>query len=203
ILSGEFAASDEGGSLAELGMRTRIGNLGIQFSRSQLDGFVSELYESSSDPIRSRDLLRLDGSLPGLSRLSLALEARRDRLQSGRRHRDTSLRLSTTLRSTALSHTLRWLDADRASQTLGLLQFSRRVADIGITGQVNYRIKPQGEMTDVLLNADKPLRQGYRASLAVERLHEERDLRYTLGLTKVLGRFGLRLNASHSRNGES
>src|SRR5690606_33029136 len=99
--------------------------------------------------------------------------------------------------------TLRWLDADRASQTLGLLQFSRRVADIGITGQVNYRIKPQGEMTDVLLNADKPLRQGYRASLAVERLHEERDLRYTLGLTKVLGRFGLRLNASHSRNGES
>jgi hypothetical protein len=203
IFSGDFASSEDGGTLAELGVRTRIGDMGVEISRMQLDDFFSELFAASTNPIEARDLLRLNGSFSALPRLSIALDARQDHLQSGDRRRNASLRLSGVLRDTALSHTWSWFKLGDYSETNGLFRLSRRVADIGLTGQIGYRLQPDGEATDALITADKPLGQGYRLNLSAARLHSSRQNQYSLGLTKSLGRFGLSIDASHIPDGET
>jgi hypothetical protein len=203
ILSGDFATSEDGGTLAELGLRTRIGNMGVEVSRTQLNDFVSELFAASANPIESRNLIRLNGSFSALPRLSMALEARQDNLQSGDDLRNASLRLSGVLRDTALSHTWSWFKAGDYSETNGRFRLSRRVANIGFTGQVGYRVQPDGEATDALITADKPLGKGYRLNLSAARLYPLRQNQYTIGLTKGLGRFGLSIDASHIPDGET
>jgi hypothetical protein len=47
IFSGDFAASEDGGTLAELGLRTRIGDMGVEISRTQLNDFVSDLFAAA------------------------------------------------------------------------------------------------------------------------------------------------------------
>lgn len=203
ILSGDFAASDNGGRLAELEIKTRIGDMGLQLSRAQLSQFVSEVFAAANDPIRTRDRLRLEGAIAALPGWAMALEARQDGLQSGNRERELNLRLSGAVGRTDLSHTLSRLSTVHAAQTHGILRLSRRVADIGLSGQVAYQIKPQSSLSAAQFTADKSLGNGYRLNLALTRSYPARDLQTTVGLTKSLGRYGLQVHASHIRDKET
>src|SRR5690606_8896624 len=52
------------------------------------------------------------------------------------------------------------------------------------------------------LTADKFLANGYRATIAVAHTFSNPETRYTAGLTKNLGQYGLGLNASYLDTGE-
>src|SRR5438067_430201 len=66
ILSGDAIRAEDGGRLAQLELKTRVGNLALSASRARLEGFTSEFYPQTSDPVRTRDALRAEGALaPG------------------------------------------------------------------------------------------------------------------------------------------
>jgi hypothetical protein len=158
IASGAVVKSDEGGSLAQLAVKTRIGTLSVAASRALADGFASDFYQRSSDPVRVRDELQLDAA-------RLSVHARRDRLKSGLEHIELAARMSAHRYGMAISNTLRWRSLAGSKQADGSLQLSRRVAGIGLSGQAQYSMRPEVSLATLALSADKHVGAGYLLNL--------------------------------------
>jgi hypothetical protein len=205
IVNGEVVRSDNGGLLGELGLRTRVGNMSLAVGHTRLNDFTSDLFSSSSDPVRVRDRARLDGAIPFdfLPRLPMTLEVKRDRLQSGADNIEMSARVSTYQYGTALSNSLRWQSLAGRKSADGVFQVSRRVAGIGLTGQLSYALKPETELATLAVSADKHLSAGYILNLGVARSFSNAETLYSVGLNKSLGSFGLGVNARYSSRGEA
>jgi hypothetical protein len=204
ILSGDLARADDGGRLAQLALKTRLGNVALSASRARLDGFSSELFPRTADPVRTRDELRADGAVMpgGATFFPLSLEVRRDTLVSQKENISVLGRLSAYRNGTAVSNALRWQSLDGAGVADGLLQVSRRVAGIGLTGQLQYLLKPVAELGSAGISADRYLADGYLVNLGLTRLFDTREYRLNGALNKSLGSFGLGVNGFYSTRHE-
>jgi hypothetical protein len=204
ILSGDAIRADDGGKLAQLGLKTRVGNIALSASRARLDGFTSEFFARTPDPVRTRDELRADGALmPGGGIFfPLSFEARRDTLVSQKDNVLVQGRISAYRDGTAVSNALRWqsLGGDRVAD--GLLQVSRRVAGIGLTGQLQYLLAPTRQLGSAAVSADHYLSDGYLVNLGLARVFDNRETRVTSALNKSLGSYGLGVNAYYSTRHE-
>ncbi|MBD3896939.1 hypothetical protein IEI94_13870 [Halomonas sp. ML-15] len=203
-IGADVVQASDGGSLAELGVQTRIGGVAVDASRAHLSDFTSELFPSRSDPVRTRDALRLSGSVPltPRQRLPVTLEAARDERQSGVTDTHVSARVSAYVKRTAVTNTLRWHASGNNEHTAGSLQISRRVRDTSWRGQVEYLLGAESDVSSLALAADRYLADGYRGTLSVAHTFVEPETRYTAGLTKSLGSFGLGVNASYIDTGD-
>lgn len=203
-LSGDFVQAQDGGSLAELGLQTRIGGVAVDASRIYLDDFNSEVFRDYSDPIQTRDELRLSGSVPvgARSRLPVTIQATRDERESGIANTDISARISAYFFRTAFTNTLSWSAFGDTEDTRGTLRVSRRVRDMSLRSQINYTLGSESELSALSLSADQYLSEGYRMTLGVTHAFTSPQTRYTAGFTKSLGRFGLGLSASYVDTGE-
>jgi hypothetical protein len=203
-LSGDFVQAQDGGSLAELGLQTRIGGMSVDASRIYLDDFNSEVFTAYNDPIQTRDKLRLSGSVPvgARSRLPITVEATRDERESGLAKTDVSARISAYVYRTALTNTLNWRAFGDSEHASGTLRVSRRVRDMSLRSQINYTLGSESELSALALSADQYLSEGYRMTLGVAHTFTSPQTRYTAGFTKSLGRFGLGLSASYVDTGE-
>ena len=203
-LGGDIVQAKDGGSLAELGVQTRIGGVAVDASRIHLTDFTSELFPGGSDPIRTRDELRLTGSLPltSRSRMPVTLEVTRDERESGRVDTEVSTRASAYVHRTALTNTLRWRDSDDIEQTTGSLKVSRRLRDMNVRSQIDYRLGSESDISSLAFSAEKTLAEGYRGTLGIAHTFASTATRYSTGLTKSLGRFGLGVNASYVDTGD-
>jgi len=204
IFSSDFARSESGGTLAELGLKTRVGGFSLGVSRAELNDFTSDLFLPSGDPVRTRDKIRIDGAIPlgTLSRLPVTVEATRDHLQSGTDNIEVAGRISAYLDGTSVTNQLRWQSFGDAKSADGTLQLSRRVGDIGLRSQINYTLKPESKLAAIALSADKRLAAGYLLNLGLNHSFDTPETRYTAGLSKSLGSFGLGISASYSSSGE-
>jgi hypothetical protein len=198
ILTADVARADDGGRLAQLGAKTRVGGIALSASRALLDGFTGELFHRRADPVRTRDEVRAEGAAivgagagVGSNVLPFALELRRDALASGRQNVDVQGRVALYRDGTALSNALRWQSLDGIRLADGVLQVSRRVADIGLTGQVQYRLRPAAGLGSVAVSADRYLAGGYLLNLGLARIFDGRELRLNAALNKSLGAYGL------------
>ena len=203
-LSGDFVQAQSGGSLLGIGLQTRINGVAIDASRTQLNDFNSDIFFDYNDPIRTRDELRLSGSVPlgSLSRLPVSLTTTRDVRESGMTDTDVSARISAYIYQTALTNTLSWRSFGDFEHAYGTLQASHRVRDMNLRGQVNYTLGSASDISSVALSADKYLADGYRLTFGVEHTFVSPQTRYIAGFTKSLGRYGLGVNASYSDSGE-
>jgi hypothetical protein len=203
ILSGDLAKGNDGGKLAQLGLKTRIGNLSLSASRVRLTDFTSELFQPTPDPVRTRDELRVDGTLGfGLARFPVSAQVRRDRLASQAENIEVQGRISAYRSGTAVSNALRWQSLGGKRTADGQFQVSRRMAGIGVGSQLQYTLVPAARLNSVALTADQSLGGGYVANLGLLRLFETRQYRVTGSLNKSLGSFGLGLNAFYSNHHE-
>ncbi|NHZ87555.1 hypothetical protein F2P45_00685 [Massilia sp. CCM 8733] len=199
-----FARADDGGALARIGIKTRIGGMALGAVHARLDGFSSELFLPAADPLRSRDEVRLDGLLPGGGRtpIPLALQLRRERLASGATRHEAGARLSAFSRGTAMSGNLHWRASGAARQADGSLQASRRVAGVAISGQLQYAILPDAGLSSLALAADKLVGDGYLLNGAVARTFADPQLRWSASLNKGVGSVGLGVNAFYTSRGD-
>lgn len=195
IISADLAANDGAGTLGQLAFKTRVKQLAIGASHARLRHFASDLYPVTADPITQRSEVRIDGQV---AILPLSLHVRRDTLASGALNQQASARLSAYRYATAMSGALRWQSLAGITQADALLQATRRVAGIGISGQLHYALKPRAQVSALALSADKHLEQGYLLSAGVSRTFIDSHYAVTAGLTKSLGRFGLGLTALYS-----
>jgi hypothetical protein len=203
-ISGDFIRSEDGGSLAKLGLKTRVGGVAVDASRTHLSDFASDVFSASSDPVRTRDELRLSGSIPvgGRSRLPVTIEAGRDERESGVANTDVSARVSAYAYNTALTNTLNWRASGDTERTSGALRISRRVRDMSLRSQLSYTLGAESDVSALAFTANRPLGKGYRMTLGVAHTFASPQTRYTGGFTKSLGRYGLGVNASYASTGE-
>jgi len=206
ILTADAVRADDGGKLAQLGVKTQVAGVALSASRARLDGFTSEFFTPGGDPVRTRDELRAEGllRLGGAHFFPLSLQLRQDVLASGVVQRDVQARLSAYGNGTALSNALRWqslggVDRGRAD---GSFQISRRVAGIGLTGQLNYMLAPVDRLVNATAAADWGLGNGYTLNLGLTRMFQERELRASGSLNKSLGSVGLGLSGFYSNRRE-
>lgn len=205
IVSGEIVKAQDGGSLIEATLKTRLGRWTINTSHARLDEFSSEWFQPSDDPVQSHARLRADGhlSLPASTlRLPVTLEASRETRQSGSSNVDVAARLSARVRGVSATAQLRWRSTGAQEQADATLQMSRRVGGLSIRGQLDYAIMPESRLTALTLTADKRLGQGYLQSFGITRLFDTAETLYTAGLTKSMGSFGLGINAGYSSSGD-
>lgn len=203
-LSGDFVQAQSGGSLLGVGVQTRISGVAVDASRTQLNDFNSDVFFDYNDPIRSRDELRLSGSIPfgSISRLPVSLTTTRDVRESGMTDTDVSARISAYIYQTALTNTLSWHSFGEVEQAYGNLQASHRVRDMNLRGEVNYILGSESEISSLALSVDKYLADGYRLTFGVEHAFVSPQTRYIAGFSKSLGRYGLGVNASYLDTGE-
>jgi hypothetical protein len=204
ILSGDLARADDGGRLGQLSLKTRLGNVALSASRARLDGFTSEFFPQTPDPVRTRDALRADGAVMPLGGIffPLSLEVQRDTLVSRKENVSVQGRVSAYRDGTAVTNALRWQSLDGVRMADGLLQVSRRVAGIGLTGQLQYLLKPAAELGSAAVSADRYLADGYLVNLGLARMFDTRETRVTGALNKSLGSFGLGMNGFYSSRHE-
>lgn len=199
ILSGQLTGM-KGGALGEVGLKTRLGSFALDALHAQRRGrFVDE--QSS---VRQRSELRLQGGvrLGNLPRLMLDMTALHHRMDYGADDLQLGLRTAMMFWGTALSNSLRWQRSGDQTTTDGALQISRRVADIGLNAQFNYRLQPGSSLQAVAISADRNLADGVQLSAGLLRSMDSGLTLVSAGLAKNLGSFGLALSASYSNQRE-
>ncbi len=204
IATADAARSDDGGTLAQLGVKTRLGNVAVSASHAQLDTFTSDFFSQSADPVRTRDELRAEGVIApgGTQFFPLALQVRHDRLASGMRNLDVQGRISAYRDGVALTNALRWQKIGGHELADGLFQVSRRVAGIGLSGQLQYMLSPDTALGSAAVSADYYLPDGYLLNLGLARMFQTHELRATGALNKSLGSYGLGINGFYSSRRE-
>lgn len=204
IAGSEFLRSPNGGWLNESNLKTRIGGTAVSYSHTQLNNFTSELFPLSSDPLRMRDKLRLDAAIASvgfLPRLPVTLELQREQAQSGRTNMAATGRVTAYVNRTLVANQLTWQSSGGTSSASGVLNLSRRLGDIGLSGQLGYSLKPEARLDTVAVAADKRLGQNYLLNLGLTRAIGSGETIYTGSLNKGLGNYGLGLTATYSSRG--
>ena len=205
IVTSELTFAQSGGMLAELGLKTRLGNYAVDFLHTQRKGdFDSDIFSAAGDPVRMRDKLRVQGTLAptDLPRLPIALEAQREVLASGATNATVSGRLSAMLAGSSFTNSLNWQRTGGASASSGNLQLSRRVADMGLSGQLDYSLRPEAHLGALALTADRTLASGYRVNTGFLRTFSSGTTLVSGGFSKNFGRFAIALSASYSSQHE-
>ena len=203
IATSDAVRADDGGTLAQLGLKTRFGNVAVSASHARLDGFSSDFFSKTTDPVRSRSELRAEGvGAIGTQYFPLALQLRQDRLASGMRNTDVTGRVSTYRDGIALTNALRWQSLGGKEVADGVFQVSRRVAGVGLTGQLQYTLAPDAAVGSAAVSSDYYLSDGYLLNLGMTRMFQNRELRLSGALNKSLGSYGLGINAFYSNRGD-
>jgi len=205
FVTGDMVRSGSG-SLAEVALQTRLGGLRLGFSRVGLTkDFFSEEFLPAADGIRFRDRARLDWIAPVHRSLNLpmTLETKYEQLRSGASNAETALRVSSGWRGVFLTQQFGRQRQDRAVSTIGATQLSSRIGAFGVRGGVSYTLTGEKRMTDGSLAMDQRLAEGLLSTASVARSFELAETRYSVGFTKGIGAYGLRVAAGRSSKGET
>lgn len=203
IVSNDFFRSPNGGWLNESGLKTQINGVAMSYSHTLLNNFSSGLLAPSTDPLRTRDKLRLDGAIPAgfLPRLPMTFQLQREQYQSNRQNLTVTGRIAAYANWTSVSNQVTWQSSAGNTTANGVLQLSRRLGTFGLSGQLDYRLKPQFKVETISLAGDQRLGRAYLLNLGVVRSLGSRETLLTASLNKSLGDFGLGLSASYSSRG--
>lgn len=204
IVGSEFFRSPQGGWLNESVLKTRIGSTAVSYSHTQLHDFASELLPPSTDPLRMRDKLRLDGAIPissYLPHLPWAVELRREQTESGVIDVALTGRITAVVQRTLIANQLSWQRSAGSTTAGGVLNLSRHIGDIGWSGQLGYTIKPEAKLDSVAVAADTRLSENYVLNLSLIRAVAAQDTTYAASLNKSLGDYGMGLTTSYSSRG--
>lgn len=202
--SGKLGAIDQfgRGHLAEVGVRTRLGESSVNLSHARLNDFDSEIYPANNDPVVSNTRARLNGSikLPPNWQFPYTIDSARETRTSGAAFASHTARISAYLLATVLTNRLSWQETTGSTITTGALTASRRISRLSFRSQLDYAIRPRNELTAFGLNGSVPLSNRYRVTAGLNHQFQSATTLYSLGFTKSAGRFGLALNTSYDND---
>jgi hypothetical protein len=99
----------------------------------------------------------------------------------------------------ALTNTLRWQSfGDHPALGTGTMRVSRRVAGVGLSGQLDYETRPQARLANLSVTADKDLAAGYILNLGATHGFRNSYHMVSASLNKTLGSFGLGVTLNYS-----
>lgn len=221
LASFDLAVDGDGGTALQGRLQSRWRRFGVELRHAQLDSFESERFVVPGEELRSRTWLRLDTVLPAtfLPRLPLYLDLRQDRYASGRELDQVAFRVSAFLRGLSLTHQialsrltgdpsggeiLDGLPGGRAPArrtAVGQLLLSKYVARLALRGRADYELEPRAELTGLELTAEWERRDAWLLSGGVSRLFRSGENRYSAGVGRVEGPFGINAIVDYGRLG--
>ena len=205
LMNGDYVRAEEGGSLYEFGVKTRLGRYSLDLIHTGLsEDFVSDFFPVTPDQVKLRDRARVFGALPLGKKLHLpvALDFTREETRSGTLTLDLQGRISLNLRGTSVTNALSWNKRGENTSAVGTLQLRRRVAGIGLNSQVAYLLAPETRIASLALTGDMNFGQASRWSLGVLHALDPDQTTFTAGVTHNFGSFGLGLNGRYVDTGE-
>jgi hypothetical protein len=205
IASWHLTQAASGGWLTDIGLKTRLGQNAVFWDHMSRDRrFQSELYMAGAGGLVRRDRVGIQGSVGLFDRqpLSVSMDAGGDVLASGAHQASLNARVSTLLASAAVTQSLRWQQQEGRQSVDGSLQLSRRVADIGLSGQIDVGVKPQAVVHTVAVTADHELSNGYRLNGGALYSELARSTQMSGGVSKNFGGLAVALTLGASSKGE-
>lgn len=206
----DYAAAPNGGSALQATLQSRLGAFGLLFQHSELRDYTSEVFASdTAGPLRRRTLLRIDTAIPAsfLPRLPVSFEFREDRLVNGRRADRLLARISASRRGFFISNQVNWSLFPGGGETFpanafGQLLASQLLGAVAVRGELDYQIRPNGEVSYLTLTLERHLGRGtYLASAALTRAFREGQSRLAAGISRLQGPLGFGLAAEYSDPG--
>jgi hypothetical protein len=204
IVLGNVTRQGNGGSLYELGVRTRLAGISVGWNHLDFHSFTSELFPASIDPLRRRDQVRFDGIIPTPSPggLPFTLDIKRDRWQSGATALEADAVLSASVGWATVSNSLH-LARSLGNQTLdGTFQVAGNVDAFRVRGQAAYTLRPQAKLTSLAVTADRSLGAGYLLNVGANHTIADSKLTLTSSLTKSFGNFAVALTGGFASRRE-
>ena len=204
LMNADHVSAADGGSLTEVGVRTGLGRFSVDLTHTHLSHFSSDFFAASNDPLKQRTRARLTGRMlfsNGLV-LPVGLDIFREVTASGRSSVNAQGRVSLNLRNTNYTNALNLQTYDGQRTTSGALQVYRRMAGIGLSGQMAYTLEPDSRLSSVAIMADKNLAQASRVSLGLMQSMTPNVTTVSAGYNRSFGSFGMGVNARYSSDGE-
>lgn len=208
-LSATFSAvSDQfGGSVAQLGLRSRLGSTSLTVKHAELrDGFSSEVFRPIYGPIRSRSGLETSSLLPSLERslVTLDLGAARDRLVAGGSIDRLYNRVSTSLQGYFLSNEItltRGLDTATPfpATTTGDFLASKFFRTFSLRAQANYQLSGGARRLNALSTfLETPVFIPFNLRAGLTHSVASNDTLVQLGAYKTQGAYALSVELGYS-----
>ncbi len=205
LFTGNLTRQAEGGLLSDIGLKTRLGKTAIGYNRLLASrGFSSDYFPMTSDPVRTRDRLRLDSVLPGgpLGVLPVNFQVQRDKTETGNNITDSTALVSANINSIALSNQLHLGTSPGYRVLDGAFSTASSFGAFRLRGQVNYLLRPDTRVSALAITADRTLRNGYLVNVGATRSFTSPELRMTVSLNKSLGSYGMAVTGGYSSHGE-
>lgn len=205
FVTGDVVRS-ESGSLGEVALQTQLAGLRLGLSRAGLTkGFASEEYLPAADGIRWRDSARLDWVVPVHPALNLpvTLEATREQLRSGASNVQAALRVSGAWHGVFVTQQMRWQRQDGIDTSTGATQFSSRIGSLGLRGGISYALNGGSRINEGAAAIEQRVAEGALLTASVAHSMDLDETRYSVGFTKGLAAYGLRVEAGRSSRGDT
>lgn len=202
FLSTDYVASNLGGSLGALGVKSGFWGSTVTLSHAVLQDFTSDEFIELADPYASKSRLRFDTYMPALRNFPISLESSRSQFVSGKANDEHSLRVAGHGFGVSFSHRWRFLRSSAFDTTNGELQVSSNLRWINLRGSYSYEISPEAQGTSVDLNANSRIWKGYNLVQSLTNQLKTNETRYEIGLNRGTGPWGFGVRAGVSNRGE-
>lgn len=207
MLTIQSAHADKKGTLNNFTLNTEILSIALSLSQARLtNGFVSELFPPTPNPIRVSTQLRLDHVVSLTKNITLPVTAQlqQDRLQSGEKNNMFTGTVTGFVRDTTLTNQITANQSFGQKTIQNSLQLSRNLINGTIRGQINYGLLPQHGLTTATLAMDYPWKKGYLFGVNLTQTFISPQQRnYGIALSKNIGAYSLRLAYGYNHPGNN
>ena len=212
--AGAFTRADIVRDLSEgwafkLASRTSLFGVNMIAEHDRLFDFVSEQFESSTDPTEHETTLRMDGALNPVTAVHLpfSLTGDHSQVRSGDTSTSLSGRLSGALGAATMTKTLKWqLDKTETSRTTsvdGSFLIGGRLGKIRVRGQLSYLLSPAADLTSSSVSGDWKVNRSLNATAGVNvDLTETGETTFSAGVNSDFDVAALGINLDYSTNNE-
>ena len=208
-MAGSLSAGwdDEGGSVTELALRTRLGPATLVGKDTEFHGgYQSEFYQLTNGPIRRRVDLDLTAALPSVQRPKVTLEfgGYQDQLLLGGTAETTHFRFSSSLGGLAVSNEIdrdaaRPRDLPATTTTTGTFLASQSLPAFVLRSQAAYGLDGGRRLQELSFTAETTRLKDCTLQAGIDHTVATRDTAFNLGLVKGVGAYSLGANAICSR----
>lgn len=192
----DLATSSDGGFAARVLAQLRVGRTDVTAEHIELDNYLSDVFPRIVGPLLRSSRIRLDGLGPGwLGSPYVGIDAARHEGESGDAIYTVNGRASRQVDRTFVTLLLRsrfgeGSPAVETSDIQGSILASRFVRRTALRGEVQWRLEPDAEVTNVAISADRFLeRIDALARLSVRHALSNETTTLTAGLNRYQGPF--------------
>ena len=200
----DIALSGSGAAL-EAASQARLGTLNLSARALYLDDFVSEAFPATSDPLRQRDMVSLNGiALPSpLPRGLLSFSATRSRWLSGKRQSEWQANLDYQRGRFLFRNTVRVeRDGSDDSRVHGHTTVHFRYLGAAIRNMLEYSIEPTSGLTKTLTEIDIKNRWQTDVNLRLSHALDDGLDEYGLRVGRRFGNHLLAASANYAEDGD-